>query len=193
LKEIRIHGRGGQGSVVLAEMFAVAAFAGGKYSQAFPYLGGGGERRGAPVQAFARISEDPIRLRSKIKEPDYVIVQDVSLLGIVDVFKGLKPTGAVLINSEKEAEEFGKRVVTVPATHIAMENLGVPITNTAIMGAFAAATGELTIDAVENVIRSRFPGVLGERNAKAAAAAFSFITMAARSKTPVTLSPVPCL
>ncbi|MEW6661497.1 MAG: pyruvate ferredoxin oxidoreductase subunit gamma [Bacillota bacterium] len=175
MKEIRIHGRGGQGSVVLAEMFAVAAFAGGKYSQAFPYLGGGGERRGAPVQAFARISDDPIRLRSRIKDPDYVIVQDVSLLGIVDVFKGLKSTGIVLINSEKEAKELGERVITVPATHIALEKLGVPITNTAIMGAFAAATGELTLDAVEKVIRSRFPGVLGERNAEAAAAAYSLM------------------
>lgn len=175
MKEIRIHGRGGQGSVVLAEMFAIAAFAGGKYSQAFPYLGGGGERRGAPVQAFARVSEDPIRLRSRIKEPDYVIVQDVSLLGIVDVFSGLKPTGVILINSEKMASQFGERVVTVPATHIALKKIGVPITNTAIMGAFAAATGELSLPVVENVIRARFPGAMGERNAEAAAAAYSFI------------------
>jgi len=98
LKEIRIHGRGGQGSVTAAELLAVAAFEDGKYSQAFPAFGV--ERRGAPIMAFTRISEHPIRLRSQIYEPDYVIVQDATLIETVDVASGAKPKGKILINTE---------------------------------------------------------------------------------------------
>ena len=101
LKEIRIHGRGGQGSVVTAELFAIAAFADGKYSQAFPYLGGGGERRGAPVQAFCRISDEYIRMRCKVHSPNYLIVQDPSLIQVVDILCGLRPDGLVIVNSDK--------------------------------------------------------------------------------------------
>ena len=95
MKEIRIHGRGGQGSVVTAELLAMAAFFSDKYSQAFPYLGGGGERRGAPVQAFVRIDMKPITLHCKIFDPDYVIVKDVTLLEVVDVKAGLKSNGMI--------------------------------------------------------------------------------------------------
>ncbi len=101
LKEIRIHGRGGQGSVTAAELIAVAAFEDGKWSQAFPYFGT--ERRGAPVTAFARISDQQIRIRSQIYEPDYVIVQDPSLIPAVDVAGGIKDDGLMIINSEKTA------------------------------------------------------------------------------------------
>ena len=136
MKEIRIHGRGGQGSVVTAELFGRAAFQGGKYCQSFPYLGGGGERRGAPVQAFARISDEPIRIRTKIHEPDYIIVKDITLLHIIDVAAGIKPNGMIIVNSEKSADElnFDKslNVKTVPATKIALEILGFPIMNTEI-------------------------------------------------------------
>jgi len=99
VKEIRIHGRGGQGSVTAAELLAVAAFEDGKYSQAFPFFGV--ERRGAPVTAFTRLSDKKIRLRSQIYEPDYVIVQDATLVSAVDVTAGLKPDGIVIVNSEK--------------------------------------------------------------------------------------------
>ena len=101
MKEIRIHGRGGQGSLVLAQFMAIAALEDGKYGQAFPYLGGGGERRGKPIVAFCRLSDRPIRVRSRIYEPDYVIVQDATILREVDVEEGLKPDGIVLINTEK--------------------------------------------------------------------------------------------
>ncbi len=101
MKEIRIHGRGGQGSVTAAELIAVAAFEDGKWSQAFPYFGT--ERRGAPVTAFARISDRKIRVRSQVYEPDYVIVQDPSLLSSVDVASGLKSDGLIIVNSEKDA------------------------------------------------------------------------------------------
>lgn len=179
MKEIRIHGRGGQGSVVTAELFAIAAFEDGKYSQAFPYLGGGGERRGAPVQAFARISDKPIRLRSKIHYPDYIIVQDLTLLENVNVFEGIKPGGLVLINTEKKVDgyDFPEDITikTIPATKIALEVLGLPIMNTAIMGAFAAASGEIRIDSIIRAIKNRFPGALGEKNAVAAKTAYDMV------------------
>ena len=91
MKEISIHGRGGQGSLVLAQFMAIAALEDGKYGQAFPFLGGGGERRGKPIMAFCRLSNRPIRLRSRVSKADYVILQDVTILGEVDVAAGLKP------------------------------------------------------------------------------------------------------
>jgi len=100
MKEIRIHGRGGQGSVTAAELLAVAAFEDGKYSQAFPAFGV--ERRGAPVMAFMRLDDKPIRLRSQIYEPDYVIVQDATLVDVVNVAAGAKPDGFIIINTEKK-------------------------------------------------------------------------------------------
>ncbi|MEW6622663.1 MAG: pyruvate ferredoxin oxidoreductase subunit gamma [Bacillota bacterium] len=179
MKEIRIHGRGGQGSVVTAELFAVAAFQSGKFSQAFPYLGGGGERRGAPVQSFVRISDNPIRIRSKIYEPDYVIVKDATLMELIDVSQGIKPNGLILVNSEKPAAELGFapkiQVRTFPATRIAMETLGLPIMNTAIMGAFAAITGEFTIDSIVKAISEKFSEELAAKNIMAARKAYDFI------------------
>ena len=104
MKEIRVHGRGGQGSVTAAELLAIAAFSDGKFSQAFPSFGV--ERRGAPVQAFTRIGDKPIRLRSQIYEPDYVIVQDPTLIDIVDVAHGMDENGIVIINSDFNPEDF---------------------------------------------------------------------------------------
>lgn len=179
MKEIRIHGRGGQGSVVTAELFAIAAFQGGKYSQAFPYLGGGGERRGAPVQAFARIDDKPIRLRSKIHEPDYIIVKDITLLGVVNVTEGAKPNSFILINTEKKAEDLGLpanlHIKTIPATKIALETLGRPIMNTAVMGAFAACTGEFDIEAIKKAIAQKFQGSVAQKNILAAQKAYEYV------------------
>ena len=143
MKEIRIHGRGGQGSVTAAELIAVAAFEDGKWSQAFPYFGT--ERRGAPVTAFARMSEQQIRIRSQIYQPDYVIVQDPSLIHAVEVAGGLKNNGLLIINSDKKPSELKintkARVKTLDATKLALEVIGLPIVNTALLGAFAGATG----------------------------------------------------
>ena len=168
--EIRIHGRGGQGSVTAAELLAVAAFDDGREAQAFPAFGV--ERRGAPVLAFCRISDQPIRIRSQIYEPDYVIVQDSTLLDTVDVLAGLKPTGTLLINSERPAADLKldtkARVVTFPATQIALQELGRPIMNTAILGAFAGVSGAISFQAIERSIRHRFPEELGEKNVRAA-------------------------
>jgi pyruvate ferredoxin oxidoreductase gamma subunit len=178
--QIRLHGRGGQGSVTAAELLATAAFDDGHESQAFPAFGV--ERRGAPVQAFCRISDKPIRLRSQVAHPDFVIVQDTTLLGVVDVTAGLKPGGTILLNTELSPEALGMKgdfkVITVPATKIAMEILGRPITNTSIMGAFAAASGLISLKAIEKNILGRFKGELGEKNVKCAHQAYELVKAA---------------
>jgi len=175
--EIRIHGRGGQGSVTAAELLAVAAFDDGREAQAFPAFGV--ERRGAPVQAFCRISDEPIRRRNQITNPDYVIVQDPTLLETVDVLAGLKSDGTVLINTEHQPKDLGldtkARVVTCPATQIALEELGRPIMNTAIMGAFSGVSGAISFDAIERSIRHRFGEELGEKNVRAARRAYDLM------------------
>jgi pyruvate ferredoxin oxidoreductase gamma subunit len=174
LKEIRIHGRGGQGSVTAAELLAVAAFEDGKYSQAFPAFGV--ERRGAPVTAFTRISDQPIRLRSQIYEPDYIIVQDPTLIEVVDVAAGAKPDGTILINTEFSAESFNlnapAKVITIDATRIALDIIGRPIVNTTLLGAFAGATGEIRITSIQKAISERFPGAVGQKNSQAVLEAY---------------------
>jgi len=181
LKEIRFHGRGGQGAVTAAELLAVSAFTDGKYSQAFPAFGV--ERRGAPVLAFTRVDDVKIRIRSQIYEPDYVIVQDDTLIGIVDVIKGVKADGTVLVNSGKSPDELGlntkSNVSTIDATKIALEELGRPIMNTTLLGAFAGATHEIRVESVEKSILERFPGDIGEKNVRAVRRAYE--TMEART------------
>jgi len=170
MKEVRIHGRGGQGSVVLAQFIAGAAVEDGKYSQAFPFLGGGGDRKGKPIMAFARIDDKPVRLRSKVHEPDYVIVQDSTITAEVDVLAGLKRGGLALINSEKTAEQLGfggdRRVAVFPASRIAMEVLGRPVVNTALAGIFAAVTEQVSLPSLVKAIKDKFPGEVGEQNAR---------------------------
>jgi pyruvate ferredoxin oxidoreductase gamma subunit len=180
MKEIRIHGRGGQGSVVTAELLAIAAFESGKYSLAFPFLGGGGERRGAPVQTFVRLDDNPIRLRSQVVEPDYVVLQDWSLMEIVDVTLGIKENGILLVNTEKSAQELNVaaknniRIKTVPASKIALEILGMSITNSAIMGAFAAITNEINIESIARALADKFSGSIAEKNIAVARAAYKY-------------------
>ena len=180
MRELRIHGRGGQGSVTAAELIAVAAFAGGVFSQAFPAFGV--ERRGAPVQAFVRFDNKKIRLRSQVYEPDYIIVQDSSLIGDVNVFHGVKPGGIVIVNTEKEITypiPEGVNLIAIDATSIALKELGLPITNTALMGAFVAASGEIEFSALEDALKQRFPGELARKNIAAARAAYDFVKGAA--------------
>jgi len=178
LKEIRFHGRGGQGAVTAAELLAKAVFNEGRYVQAFALFGA--ERRGAPVKAFARINDKEILIRSQIYHPDYVVVLDSGLLGIMDVTEGLKEGGLALINTRKKPEEIqlgtNYRLATVDATSIALElNLlvaGLPVVNTAILGAFARATDEVKLESVTYVIKEEWPGKVGEKNAYAAELAF---------------------
>ncbi len=171
LVEIRWHGRGGQGAVTSAELLARAAISEDKYAQAFPSFGP--ERRGAPVMAFVRIGKDePIRVRAEITQPDAVVVLDPGLLGIANVASGLKSGGVVVVNTKKTAEqirqEFGinAKVATVDATRIARELLGVPITNTTMVGALLRATGVVEVESLIEPLKDRF-GRLAERNINA--------------------------
>jgi len=178
---VRIHGRGGQGVVTAAELLSVAAFDEGRHAQAFPTFGS--ERTGAPVVSFCRIDDRPIRSHEPIAEPDAVIVQDPTLLHQVDLFAGLGDDGYLLVNSSHELAELGLdeltsrlragRSRTVAATAIAREHLGRPLPNAALLGAFAALTGLLSIDSIRDAIRERFPGPVGEKNAAAAGAAYA--------------------
>lgn len=157
--EIRFHGRGGQGTVTAAHVFAQAAFLEGKYSQSFPYFGT--ERRGAPVTAFCRIGEEKITIHSSIYEPDCVVVLDVSLIRTADVTSGLKKDGWLIINTKQKPENFKhlgfSRVVTVDATLIAAaKKLGSeksPIVNTTILGAVAKATNLVKLESLLEAIK----------------------------------------
>ena len=175
MQQIRIHGRGGQGSVTLAHLIAEAAFEEGQWAQAFPAFGV--ERRGAPVEAFARIDEGTITDRSQVHEPTAVVVQDPTLLGFVDVVDGLAAGGTIVVNAATDPSGTGLEVdgtvVAVDATGIAREHLGRPIANTALLGAFAGATDALTLESIESAVTETFEGELGARNAAAAAAAFT--------------------
>lgn len=174
LKEIRIHGRGGQGNVTASEFLAEAAFADGLYAQAFPMFGS--ERHGAPVTAYVRISDKPIRLRSQVYEPDYVIIQDASLFAGNDLLEGLKDGGLIVINTGRPPSDFNIpekfKVVTVPATELALDIVGKPIINTIMVGAFASASGEIHLEALEDSVRERYPGELGEKEIVAMQKAF---------------------
>lgn len=180
---VRIHGRGGQGVVTSAELLSVAAFLEGHHAQAFPSFGS--ERTGAPVASFCRISDLPIRTREPISQPDAVIIADPTLLHHVDVFGGLQPESYVLINSSRSIHQLGiaqlyeshdaARLRTVPATDLARQHLGRPLPNAALLGAFAAMTGIVTLDAVAAAIRRRFNGEVGERNVQAAQAAAGLV------------------
>ncbi len=165
--EVRWHGRGGQGAVTSAELLAQAAIIENKYAQAFPSFGP--ERRGAPVLAFVRIDSKPIKVRAEITQPDVVVILDPGLLGIVKVAAGLKPDGIIVINTKKSAEQikqdfgFNARIATVNATKIAREVLGVPITNTTMVGAVLKATEVVKMESLVEPLKHRF-GRLADRN-----------------------------
>ena len=149
---------------------AEAAFLEGNYCQAFPFFGA--ERRGAPVVAFTRIDKRPIRTHEQVYRPNYVVVLDQTLVESVDVAAGLSPGGIVILNSKKAPENLkGKKIAIVDATKIAIETLGVPITNTTMLGALAKATGVVSLESIAKVIEKRF-GKLAEKNINAAKRAF---------------------
>jgi pyruvate ferredoxin oxidoreductase gamma subunit len=181
--QVRIHGRGGQGVVTAAELLSVAAFREGRHAQAFPSFGS--ERTGAPVVAFCRIDDRPIRLREPIMAPDALIIQDPTLLHQVDVFSGLDPDGYVLINTTRSFDELGlseflghfrrDRVRTVAATELALKHVGRPVPNASLLAGFAAISGRITLDSVLAAIRDRFPAKIAESNVAAAQEAYDSV------------------
>ena len=180
--EVRIHGRGGQGAVIASKVLADAVFREGRYVQSFPAFGV--ERRGAPVAAFTRIDDRPVRLRCQIYTPDHVLVLDPSLMQVVDVTAGLKDGGWVLINSAQAPSSFhlppGFRVATVDANAIAIRHrLGpsnAPIVNTAILGAFARITGLVSLDTVAQSVHDAVP-VKREDNVAATREAYDAVRL----------------
>jgi pyruvate ferredoxin oxidoreductase gamma subunit len=175
INQVRLHGRGGQGTVTAAELMAVAAFYDGQFSQAFPNFGV--ERRGAPVMAYCRIADQEIRLREQIQIPDFVIVQDSTLINDESVSKGLKASTYILINTEIPdwPDLKSKNVFTVPATKIAIDKIGKPFINTAVLGAFAAMSKLITLESLIKAIEERFPPALAKTNIEAMEAAYRFI------------------
>ncbi len=195
--QVRFHGRGGQGVVTAAELLAEAAFREGRHAQAFPSFGS--ERMGAPVMSFCRIDDKPIRTHEPVTEPDALIIQDPTLLHQADIFGGFRGVaspgqqsaglgheGYMLINSARGFEELGldefvkdfrrDRLLVVPASALALTHLGRPLPGAPMLGGFAALTGMVSLEAVLAAIDGRFAGPVAEGNAKAARAAFDFVT-----------------
>jgi pyruvate ferredoxin oxidoreductase gamma subunit len=165
--EVRFHGRGGQGAVTSAELVALAAISEGKYAQSFPSFGP--ERRGAPVQSYTRVSDEPIRLRSGIIEPDVVVVLDPALIVVGGALSGLKENGVIVINTRKSLADIKKefsiihRTAVVDAMKIARQILGLPITNTTMIGALVKATGVVKMESLVEPLHHRF-GRIAEKN-----------------------------
>lgn len=164
--EYRIHGRGGQGNVAAAYLLAATAFEAGWACQAFPAFGA--ERRGAPVAAFVRVDTSPIHLRSQIRSPDFLIIQDDTLLHDPKITSGLKPEGAMLVNSNRSgediAQQFSCRCVSIDATELAMAHIGKPIPNTALLAALLTLTGQFSVDALSTALGQRFHGDILDQN-----------------------------
>lgn len=177
MKEVRIHARAGQGAITTGVILGSAIFAQGRYAYAFPHFGAA--RMGAPMNAFVRVDDKEIRLRSKVYKPDYVIVVDATLMRGYNVFDGLKPDGIAVINEKEDVEvpdtKDKQKVYSVPATKIAQEVIGRPLGNTTLLGAFAAATGEFDLKGLNEAIDKRFPEKLAEVNKKAAERGFNYI------------------
>jgi len=178
MKQIRIHGRGGQGVVTAAELIAIAAFYEGKESQAFPSFGV--ERTGAPIESFVRIDKHPIRTREQVQNPDLLIIQDATLLGTTDVTKGCDKNTVAIINTAKNKSELNidlpdENVFVINATKIALDVIGKNIVNTVILGSIAKDTDLFSLASAKRAIKQKFAEKdksLVEKNNKAVEKAF---------------------
>jgi pyruvate ferredoxin oxidoreductase gamma subunit len=169
-------------------MLSIAGFLEGKHTQAFPSFGS--ERMGAPVMAFCRIDDKEIRLREPVMAPDALIIQDTTLLHQVNLFEGVSDHGYVLINSTRSMSELGLddyfaehphiRVLGVPASQLALEHVGRPLPNAALLGGFAALTGMIRFESVAAAIEEKFKGKIAAGNIAAARAAFEMVNAAAQ-------------
>ncbi|MEJ2503684.1 MAG: 2-oxoacid:acceptor oxidoreductase family protein [Gemmatimonadota bacterium] len=184
MRELRIHGRGGQGAVIASKVLAVALFREGRWVQSFPAFGV--ERRGAPVTAFLRLADAPIRLRCEITAPDDLMVLDPTLVEAIDVTAGLRPGGGILINTDRPPAAYPDltnrfRVATVDATAVAVRH-GIgsrsqPIVNTAILGAFAAWSGWVGLKSVCAAIEEEVPSRTDANRAAAREAAAAVVAV----------------
>ena len=177
MREIRIHARAGQGAITTANILGEAYFLKGMYAYAFPHFGAA--RMGAPMNAFVRVDDKPVRIRSQIYEPDFVIIVDASLMRGFNCLSGLGDDGVAVI-SQREGVQIPKaklkqRIYAVPANKIAQETIGRPLGNTALLGAYAAATGEIDLETMQNAVRERFTGKVQEGNLQAVRQGFEYI------------------
>ncbi len=143
MKEIRLHGRGGLGSVKAAEVLVYAAVKDGKYGNSIPFFGF--ERQGAPVTAFVKISDKPIRAKNRVNNPDIVVVLDPTIMNAVNVFEGIKDNSTLILNTKQNIDDIKipanvKTVALIDATKISLDILGKSITNTVMLGAFCRVT-----------------------------------------------------
>jgi len=177
MKEIRIHARAGQGAITTASLLGYAYFLKGMYPYAFPNFGAA--RMGAPMNAFVRVDAKPVRLRSQIYEPDYLIVVDATLMRGFNCFSGLKEKGIAIINGREDIEipkiKASQKVFTVPANDIALKTIGRPLGNTALLGAYASATGEFDLEALLEAVKKRFLGKIQEVNIEAVRQGYEYI------------------
>ncbi len=177
MKEIRIHARAGQGAITTASLLGYIYFLKGAYPYAVPNFGAA--RMGAPMNAYVRVDDKPIRLRSQIYEPDYVIIVDATLMRGFNCFAGLKDNGIAIIN-ERQGIEIPKlnarqKLFALPANEIAMKTIGRPLGNTTLLGAFAAATSEFELSHLVEAIRKRFAAKLQESNIAAATQGYEYV------------------
>ena len=158
MKEIRIHARAGQGAITTASLLGYAYFLKGMFAFAFPHFGAA--RMGAPMNAFVRVDTKPVRLRSQIYEPDYVIVVDATIMRGFNCFWGLKENGIAIVNQIEGIEipqvKASQKVFVVPANDIALKTIGRPLGNTTLLGAYAAITGEISLDTLIEAVKKRF-------------------------------------
>jgi pyruvate ferredoxin oxidoreductase gamma subunit len=170
--EVRFHGRAGQGILTASRLFAQAAIVDGKYAQAFPDFGP--ERLGSPVQAFARIDEQPIEIRSQVYTPNAVTVFEDSLLTKVPVTRGMVSGGQIVVNAtdprasevKKIGDAAGVSTYIIDAKKIAIDLIGTPTVSTIMLGALASASGFISVDSLESTARQRFHGKMADTNAK---------------------------
>jgi len=183
MKEIRIHARAGQGAITTATLLGYAYFKEGMYPYAFPNFGAA--RMGAPMNAFVRVDSKPVRLRSQIYEPDFVLIVDATLMRGYNCFSGLKEDGVAIINSKEGLEipklKTGQKIFIIPANEIALKTIGRALGNTALIGAFAAVSGDLKLDTLLEVVKSRFSGKAQEGNIQAVKQGYEYIKLKVKS------------
>ena len=177
MKEIRIHARAGQGAITTAYILGQAYFIKGIYAYAFPHFGAA--RMGAPMNSFVRVDDKPVRIRSQIYEPDFVIIVDSSLMRTSNCLAGLKDNGVAIISEREDIQipkaKLKQRIYVIPANKIAQETIGRPLGNTALLGAYAAATGEIDLQTMQEAIKVRMSGKMQEGNLEAVRQGYEYI------------------
>lgn len=178
MKEIRIHGRGGQGAVTAARMLANAFALEGKYITSFPMYGF--ERRGAPVQAFTRLDDKPIRIKTQVYYPDCMVVTDPTLLKLNTLFDGLRQGGILIVNSKNFNSQVDKNLMVagvVDATKIAVEEIGRDIPNTCLLGAFAATTQWVKLESILQSLSEYLSGDMLQKNIRSCERGYSEVNI----------------